>query len=140
MSNRDRRHVQPTPTSPYPFLTLIAIAVGGLIAWGSLTPSGSSDPSSQGLLPPVLQTVIVTTTNTPTPVYSQTARVVVLTPTGTSTPLVPFCDQVMSAGTICMALPLPSTATVLPECVEHPRFQYICRKPDAGSGGRGETK
>lgn len=87
-----------------------------------------------------MQTVIVTVTAMPTPVATQTARVLVWTPTGTPTPLLPFCEDVTRAGTICVALPIPRTSTAIPECPKHPTYEFVCVKPDEGTGSEGATE
>lgn len=120
-----------------PYLCILAAVA--LIALAVRSPSGYSGQSVSASMPPIEVTRIVTVTATFTPVLTQTPRIVMVTPTGTSTPALPFCDQV-KAGNLCVQLPIPRTATAITECDAHPTYQRVCVKPASDTESEGETQ
>lgn len=120
-------------------ILLLMLGIGGVI-WALHMPTGSTEPSASPSMALNEVTRVVTVTETNTPSWTQTARVVVQTPTGTETPLIPFCQNAMRAGDLCVQEAVPRTATSYPECPKQRTYELICRKAFDGTESEGATE
>jgi hypothetical protein len=119
---------------PVALAFVAVVALVGSWTWPR-TPSGSSAPLPAVSLP---VTVVVTATQTTTPRVTQTARVILVTPTSSPTSAIPPCVQA-EANEVCVRFPGITSPTPVALCAAltpSTIANQLCRKEDSPTSAK----